>query len=196
MIKSKFKFEEGKFFANVHSLDEFAEILRSVGLTKTEFQKMAKLKTFSKLTDAIEMIFGILVDKNSTIKILQTENDNLTNKNFVLNKENMALNFEIKKYKDLNDNISSNDRDGTLSNNMSSITPNRLDNIDALHTYQRLLERQRQDDDLQREIDDLDSSYSSSSKKNNDTTSENYEEIIRKYVMDSNSLNLDSSQKK
>ena len=157
---------------------------------------MSKLKTYSKLTDAIEMIFGILIDKNTTIKILQSENDNLTNKNFVLNKENMALNFEIKKYKDLNDNISSNDRDGTLSNNMSSITPNRLDNIDALHTYQRLLERQRQDDDLQREIDDLDLSYSSSSKKNNDTTSENYEEIIRKYVMESNSLNFESSQKK
>jgi hypothetical protein len=195
-VKTKFKLENGNFYANVHSLDEFSEILKSVGLTKTEFQKMSKLKTYSKLTDAIEMIFGILIDKNTTIKILQSENDNLTNKNFVLNKENMALNFEIKKYKDLNDNISSNDRDGTLSNNMSSITPNRLDNIDALHTYQRLLERQRQDDDLQREIDDLDLSYSSSSKKNNDTTSENYEEIIRKYVMDSNSLNLDSSQKK
>ena len=74
--------------------------------------------------------------------------------------------------------------------------PNCHWSLRALHTYQRLLERQRQDDDLQREIDDLDLSYSSSSKKNNDTTSENYEEIIRKYVMDSNSLNLDSSQKK
>ena len=195
MIKSKFKFEEGKFFANVHSLDEFAEILRSVGLTKTEFQKMAKLKTFSKLTDAIEMIFGILVDKNSTIKILQTENDNLTNKNFVLNKENITLTFELKKFKqDLNDNISDNDKD-TLSNNMSQITPNR-NNFETLQNYQRLLERRREDDDLQKEIDDLDLSYSSSSKKNNDTTSENYEEIIRKYVMESTSLNFESTSKK
>ena len=195
-LKNKFNIlEDKKFYANVHSLDEFGEILKSVGLTKIEFQKMTKLKTFCKLTDAIEMIFGILVDKNSTIKILQTENDNLTNKNFVLNKENITLTFELKKFKqDLNDNISDNDKD-TLSNNMSQITPNR-NNFETLQNYQRLLERRREDDDLQKEIDDLDLSYSSSSKKNNDTTSENYEEIIRKYVMESTSLNFESTSKK
>ena len=78
---------------------------------------------------------------------------------------------------------------------MSQITPNR-NNFETLQNYQRLLERRREDDDLQKEIDDLDLSYSSSSKKNNDTTSENYEEIIRKYVMESTSLNFESTSKK
>ena len=98
-LKTKLKLDEGNYYANLHSFDEFAEILRNVGLTKTEFQRMTKMKTYNKLTDAVEMIFGFLIDKNSTIKILQIENENLTNKNFTLNKENMILNFELKKLK-------------------------------------------------------------------------------------------------
>ncbi len=194
-LKSKFQLEKEYFYANVHSLDEFADILKSVGLTKVEFQKMAKLKTYSKLTDAIEMIFGILVDKNSTIKILQNENENLINKNFVLNKENMALNFEIKKLKqDLN--VSVNDRDETLSNNVSQITINKCNNLEALQNYQKLLEKQKEDE-LQKNIDDLDLSYSSNSKKNEESNNDNYEDIIKKYILEStNSLDFNNSNQK
>ena len=156
---------------------------------------MAKLKTYSKLTDAIEMIFGILVDKNSSIKILQNENENLINKNFVLNKENMALNFEIKKLKqDLN--VSVNDRDETLSNNVSQITINKCNNLEALQNYQKLLEKQKEDE-LQKNIDDLDLSYSSNSKKNEESNNDNYEDIIKKYILEStNSLDFNNSNKK
>ena len=180
-LKNKFNIlEDKKFYANVHSLDEFGEILKSVGLTKIEFQKMTKLKTFCKLTDAIEMIFGFLVDKNSTIKILQNENENLTNKNFILNKENMTLTFEIKKLKN-ELNIKNNENDfETLSNNISQITINREKNFDALINYQKLLEKQKEDDELQKNIDEL--NLSCSSKMNNDT-SDNYEEIIKRYLI-------------
>ena len=127
-LKTKLKLDEGNYYANLHSFDEFAEILKNVGLTKTEFQRMTKMKTYNKLTDAVEMIFGFLVDKNATIKILQIENENLTNKNFSLNKENMILNFEIKKIKNRTLSIDNNNndiRDETLSNNASQITINR-----------------------------------------------------------------------
>ena len=193
-LKSKFNIlEDKKFYANVHSLDEFGEILKSVGLTKIEFQKMTKLKTFCKLTDAIEMIFGFLVDKNSTIKILQNENENLTNKNFILNKENMTLTFEIKKLKN-ELNIKNNENDfETLSNNISQITINREKNFDALINYQKLLEKQKEDDELQKNIDEL--NLSCSSKMNNDT-SDNYEEIIKRYIMESTSLKFDQLKKK
>ena len=156
---------------------------------------MAKLKTYSKLTDAIEMIFGILVDKNSTIKILQNENENLINKNFVLNKENMALNFEIKKLKqDLN--VSINDRDETLSNNVSQITINKCNNLEALQNYQKLLEKQKEDE-LQKNIDDLDLSCSSNSKRNEESNNDDYEAIIKKYILEStNSLDFNNSNKK
>ena len=193
-LKSKFNIlEDKKFYANVHSLDEFGEILKSVGLTKIEFQKMTKLKTFCKLTDAIEMIFGFLVDKNSTIKILQNENENLINKNFVLNKENMTLNFEIKKLKqDLN--ISYNDKDETLSNNVSQVTIDKCNNLEALQNYQKLLEKQKEDE-LQKNIDDLDLSYSSNSKKNEESNNDNYEEIIKKYILEStNSFDLNNNK--
>ena len=193
-LKNKFNIlEDKKFYANVHSLDEFGEILKSVGLTKIEFQKMTKLKTFCKLTDAIEMIFGFLVDKNSTIKILQNENENLTNKNFILNKENMTLTFEIKKLKnELNSKNNENDFE-TLSNNISQITINREKNFDALINYQKLLEKQKEDDELQKNIDEL--NLSCSSRMNNDT-SDNYEEIIKRYIMESTSLKFDQLKKK
>ena len=154
---------------------------------------MTKLKTFCKLTDAIEMIFGFLVDKNSTIKILQNENENLTNKNFILNKENMTLTFEIKKLKN-ELNIKNNENDfETLSNNISQITINREKNFDALINYQKLLEKQKEDDELQKNIDEL--NLSCSSRMNNDT-SDNYEEIIKRYIMESTSLQFDQLKKK
>ena len=79
-LKSKLKLDDSDYSVNIHSFDEFSQILRNVGLSKIEFQKMTKMKNFCKLTDAVEMIFGFLVDKNSMIKILKVEIENLTNK--------------------------------------------------------------------------------------------------------------------
>ena len=195
-LKTKLKLDESNYYANLHSFDEFAEILKNVGLTKTEFQRMTKMKTYNKLTDAVEMIFGFLVDKNATIKILQIENENLTNKNFTLNKENMILNFEIKKIKNRTLSIDNNNndiRDETLSNNASQITINRALNIDLFKNYQKLIENHNNEDELPKNFDNLGLTSSFSKKYNDDDSQSNYEDFIGKYVIESYSFNIDSS---
>ena len=195
-LKTKLKLDESNYYANLHSFDEFAEILKNVGLTKTEFQRMTKMKTYNKLTDAVEMIFGFLVDKNATIKILQIENENLTNKNFSLNKENMILNFEIKKIKNRTLSIDNNNndiRDETLSNNASQITINRALNIDLFKNYQKLIENHNNEDELPKNFDNLGLTSSFSKKYNDDNSQSNYEDFIGKYVIESYSFNIDSS---
>ena len=195
-LKTKLKLDESNYYANLHSFDEFAEILKNVGLTKTEFQRMTKMKTYNKLTDAVEMIFGFLVDKNATIKILQIENENLTNKNFSLNKENMILNFEIKKIKNRTLSIDNNNndiRDETLSNNASQITINRALNIDLFKNYQKLIENHNNEDEISKNFDNLGLTSSFSKKYNDDDSQSNYEQFIGKYVIESYSFNIDSS---
>ena len=195
-LKTKLKLDESNYYANLHSFDEFAEILKNVGLTKTEFQRMTKMKTYNKLTDAVEMIFGFLVDKNATIKILQIENENLTNKNFSLNKENMILNFEIKKIKNRTLSIDNNNndiRDETLSNNASQITINRALNIDLFKNYQKLIENHNNEDEIPKNFDNLGLTSSFSKKYNDDDSQSNYEDFIGKYVIESYSFNIDSS---
>jgi hypothetical protein len=195
-LKTKLKLDESNYYANLHSFDEFAEILKNVGLTKTEFQRMTKMKTYNKLTDAVEMIFGFLVDKNATIKILQIENENLTNKNFSLNKENMILIFEIKKIKNRTLSIDNNNndiRDETLSNNASQITINRALNIDLFKNYQKLIENHNNEDELPKNFDNLGLTSSFSKKYNDDDSQSNYEDFIGKYVIESYSFNIDSS---
>ena len=196
-LKTKLKLDEGNYYANLHSFDEFAEILRNVGLTKTEFQRMTKMKTYNKLTDAVEMIFGFLIDKNSTIKILQIENENLTNKNFALNKENMILNFEIKKIKDRTISIDKNNnhdiRDETLSNNASQITLNRALNIDLFKNYQKLIENHNNEDEIPKNFDNLGLTDSLSKKYDDEDSQSNYDQFIGKYVIESSSFNIESS---
>ena len=196
-LKSKLKLDEGSYSANLYSFDEFAEILRNVGLTKSEFQKMSKMKNYSKLTDCVEIIFGFLVDKNAIIKILQVENENLTNKNFLLNKENIVLNFEIKKIKSSkstnisnnNINIINENKDETLSNNTSNITVNRALNLDLFRNYQKFIEK-KNEDELCKNLENLD--LSSFSKKFNDETIK-YEQFSGKNNIDNSSFDIDSS---
>ena len=196
-LKSKLKLDEGSYSANLYSFDEFAEILRNVGLTKSEFQKMSKMKNYSKLTDCVEIIFGFLVDKNAIIKILQVENENLTNKNFLLNKENIVLNFEIKKIKSSkssnirnnNINIINENKDETLSNNTSNITVNRALNLDLFRNYQKFIEK-KNEDELCKNLENLD--LSSFSKKFNDETLK-YEQFSGKNNIDNSSFDIDSS---
>ena len=127
-LKSKLKLDDSDYSVNIHSFDEFSQILRNVGLSKIEFQKMTKMKNFCKLTDAVEMIFGFLVDKNSMIKILKVEIENLTNKNFLLNKENIILSYELKKMKNSNNNIINNNN----NNNNNIIKDNNINNINNI----------------------------------------------------------------
>ncbi len=138
-LKSKLKLDDSDYTVNIHSFDEFSQILRNVGLSKSEFQKMTKMKNFSKLTDAVEMIFGFLVDKNSMIKILKVEIENLTNKNFLLNKENIILSYELKKMKNVNNNNIINNNNNN-NNNINNIINNKNNNINNINNIDNIID--------------------------------------------------------
>ena len=147
--------------------EEFIEIIKNAGLNQIEFEKYAKNKNYQKLIEAIEMFFKLLKDKNFTISILEKENDNLTNKNFKLNKENMLLikeNIELKSeihknrpknltnFKFLKNNFNNNnnnnnlekDDNSSLFNNTSQITINsKIQN--QISNYQKLLQTQKKE---------------------------------------------------
>lgn len=139
--------------------EEFVEIIKAVGISNTDFDRMSKLKNYSKLTDAIEMMYKLLKDKNMTINLLEKENENLTAKNFQLNKTNMSLfqeNLElktnqgiinkhkVKEHQHLFSNNKSNPSqhdDSSLINNTSKITINQ--NIEnTINTYKKHLRYQ------------------------------------------------------
>ena len=100
------------------------------------------MKNFCKLTDAVEMIFGFLVDKNSMIKILKVEIENLTNKNFLLNKENIILSYELKKMKNVNNNniINNNNNNNNNINNIINNKNNKNNNINNINNIDNIID--------------------------------------------------------
>ena len=160
------------------SNEEFAEILFNSGITMKEFEKMTKMKHFSRLTDVIEILFKTVIDKNLTLNLIEIQNQNLTTKNFELNKENMSLTSEIEKLKlelsNSNKNTNYITNDDTLSNNTSQITQNKT-NMAYVVNYQKLLE-QKNNEALQ-EPDIVASFDETSSKRYNQSSSEQSSEI-------------------
>ena len=160
------------------SNEEFAEILFNSGITMKEFEKMTKTKHFSRLTDVIEILFKTVIDKNLTLNLIEIQNQNLTTKNFELNKENMSLTSEIEKLKlelsNSNKNTNYITNDDTLSNNTSQITQNKT-NMAYVVNYQKLLE-QKNNEALQ-EPDIVASFDETSSKRYNQSSSEQSSEI-------------------
>ena len=163
---------------NSTSNEEFAEILFNSGITMKEFEKMTKTKHFSRLTDVIEILFKTVIDKNLTLNLIEIQNQNLTTKNFELNKENMSLTSEIEKLKlelsNSNKNTNYITNDDTLSNNTSQITQNKT-NMAYVVNYQKLLE-QKNNEALQ-EPDIVASFDETSSKRYNQSSSEQSSEI-------------------
>ena len=163
---------------NSTSKEEFAEILFNSGITMKEFEKMTKTKHFSRLTDVIEILFKTVIDKNLTLNLIEIQNQNLTTKNFELNKENMSLTSEIEKLKlelsNSNKNTNYITNDDTLSNNTSQITQNKT-NMAYVVNYQKLLE-QKNNEALQ-EPDIVASFDETSSKRYNQSSSEQSSEI-------------------
>ena len=160
------------------SNEEFAEILFNSGITMKEFEKMTKTKHFSRLTDVIEILFKTVIEKNLTLNLIEIQNQNLTTKNFELNKENMSLTSEIEKLKlelsNSNKNTNYITNDDTLSNNTSQITQNKT-NMAYVVNYQKLLE-QKNNEALQ-EPDIVASFDETSSKRYNQSSSEQSSEI-------------------
>ena len=92
--------------------EEWAETLKQCGMTQEEFLKYCGNKFTNKLTNAIEYMYKILVDKNIQIKLITKENETLNEENIRLNKINIQMENMIYYYKKNNSyNKKNNDND-------------------------------------------------------------------------------------
>ena len=126
--KSNKSFEELNYSKNSFGInnEEFKEVLKQAGLSFETYMLLSSNKIYSKLTDTIELMFRLIIDKNMTIKILEIENENLNEKNAELNEENMS--------------ILSKKNNESMINNSSKITINNL-NINSLRAYKNFLKK-------------------------------------------------------
>ena len=126
--KSNKSFEELNYSKNSFGInnEEFKEVLKQAGLSFETYMLLSSNKIYSKLTDTIELMFRLIIDKNMTIKILEIENENLNEKNAELNEENMS--------------ILSKKNNESMINNTSKITINNL-NINSLRDYKNFLKK-------------------------------------------------------
>ena len=126
--KSNKSFEELNYSKNSFGInnEEFKEVLKQAGLSFETYMLLSSNKIYSKLTDTIELMFRLIIDKNMTIKILEIENENLNEKNAELNEENIS--------------ILSKKNNESMINNTSKITINNL-NINSLRAYKNFLKK-------------------------------------------------------
>ena len=127
LLKTDNSFYENKKKKNKIDInnDDFVEILKQAGLTQEDFIEMSKKPLNSKLTDVIEFMHKMIVEKTQTINLLECENENLNQENFELNKKNMEL-------------IKNKELDDSLITNNSKITIKNV-NINTLSNYQKIL---------------------------------------------------------
>ena len=83
---------------------EWAQTLKQCGMTQEEFLKFCGMKITNKLTNAIEYLYKILIDKNIQIKLLMKENETLNEENIRLNKINIQMETLVDYYKKNNKN--------------------------------------------------------------------------------------------
>ena len=84
---------------------EWAETLKHCDMTQEEFLRFCGMKITSKLTNAIEYLYKILIDKNIQIKLLSQENETLNEENIRLNKINIEMESIIGDYQKNNNNM-------------------------------------------------------------------------------------------
>lgn len=83
---------------------EWAETLKQCGMTQEEFLKFCGMKITNKLTNAIEYLYKILIDKEIQIKLLMKENETLNEENIRLNKINIQMETLVDYYEKNNKN--------------------------------------------------------------------------------------------
>ena len=93
---------------------EWYETLKHCNMTQDEYVKYCNSKITCKLTDVIEYLYKLLLDKNIQIKLLMEENEELTTENLKLNKINLHLGDEMDKIQ--KSNINNNDDGSTFVN--------------------------------------------------------------------------------
>ena len=67
--------------SNKYDSEDFNDVLRMAGLSIDHYVLMSKNKLYSKLTDAIEFMHKMIVEKNMCINLLEIENESLNAKN-------------------------------------------------------------------------------------------------------------------
>ena len=75
--------------------EEWIDTLKYCNLTQEEYLMYCSSKKTSKLTDAIEFLYKIIVEKNIQITLLTNDNDYINSENIKLNKMNMELTEEL-----------------------------------------------------------------------------------------------------
>ena len=159
------EFSKNSFEINGVNNEEFKEVLKQAGISNEAYILLSSNRLYSKLTDAIELMFKLVIDKNMTIKILETENENLNKKNSELNDENMSILSKI--------------NNDSMLNNTSKITINNL-NINSLRAYKKILNKNNN-------ITSSNSNTNSNSSKE-DTESivdmKTKQNIIKKFILD------------
>ena len=98
-------------------------------MTQEEFLKFCENKFTNKLTNAIEYMYKILVDKNIQIKLLTKEKETLNEENIRLNKINIQMETMIYYYeKNINYNKIDKDDNNNIYGNIFNNQLNRNKN--------------------------------------------------------------------
>jgi hypothetical protein len=92
-------------------------------MTQEEFLKFCGMKMTNKLTNAIEYLYKILIDKNIQIKLLTKENETLNEENIRLNKINIQMETLVDYYE--KNNKSNNIKDKS-ENNLNQNKKNKI----------------------------------------------------------------------
>ena len=97
---------------------EWAETLKMCGMTQEEFVRFCGMKITNKLTNAIEYMYKILIDKNIQIKLLSKENETLNEENIRLNKINIQMENIVDYYeKKYRNNVLDDNKDININKN-------------------------------------------------------------------------------
>ena len=114
---------------------EWSETLKQCGMTQEEFLRFCGMKVTSKLTNAIEYLYKILIDKNIQIKLLMKENDTLNEENIRLNKINIHMETMVNYYEKNNKNSKDDNNDINIHENAFKKNHNKKNKIIKSNTF-------------------------------------------------------------
>ena len=114
---------------------EWSETLKQCGMTQEEFLRFCGMKVTSKLTNAIEYLYKILIDKNIQIKLLMKENDTLNEENIRLNKINIHMETMVNYYEKNNKNSKDDNNDINIHENAFNKNHNKKNKIIKSNTF-------------------------------------------------------------
>jgi len=114
---------------------EWSETLKQCGMTQEEFLRFCGMKVTSKLTNAIEYLYKILIDKNIQIKLLMKENDTLNEENIRLNKINIHMETMVNYYEKNNKNSKNDNNDINIHENTFNKNHNKKNKIIKSNTF-------------------------------------------------------------